>query len=62
VSVVDTTGAGDTFVGVLAASLALGRPWEEGMARAVAAASLCVTRPGAQASIPTAAEVDALLR
>jgi ribokinase len=62
VSVVDTTGAGDTFVGVLAASLALGRSWGEGMARAVAAASLCVTRPGAQASIPTAAEVDALLR
>ncbi|ATY12639.1 ribokinase [Amycolatopsis sp. AA4] len=57
VSPVDTTGAGDTFCGVLAAALAEGRPLREAAERAGAAAALAVTRPGAQSAVPTAAEV-----
>jgi ribokinase len=61
---VDTTGAGDTFCGVLAARLA-GRPLTlEALAAAAragaAAAALAVGRPGAQDAVPAAAEVDAL--
>jgi len=59
VSSVDTTGAGDTFCGVLAAALAQGRSLREAAERAGAAAALAVTRPGAQAAVPTAAEVAA---
>ncbi|WP_409464271.1 ribokinase [Amycolatopsis sp. GA6-003] len=57
VSPVDTTGAGDTFCGVLAAALAEGRPLREAAERAGAAAALAVTRPGAQSAVPTVAEV-----
>ncbi|WP_290062560.1 ribokinase [Amycolatopsis solani] len=60
VDVVDTTGAGDTFCGVLAAALAHGHDVLEAARRAGAAAALAVTRPGAQAAVPTAAEVAAL--
>ena len=55
---VDTTGAGDTFVGVLAASLAAGLPMRESLERSVAAGSLAVERAGATTSIPTRVEVD----
>jgi len=54
---VDTTAAGDTFTGVLAACLAAGRPIEHALKYACAAASLAVERPGAIVSIPTAAEI-----
>jgi ribokinase len=54
----DTTGAGDTLTGVLAASLAQGDGLRDSVRRAVAAATLAVTRPGARAGMPTAAEVD----
>jgi len=57
VRVVDTTGAGDTFTGALVAGLAAGAAWPAAIARATAAAALCVGRAGAQASIPTLAEV-----
>lgn len=57
VEVVDTTGAGDTFTGYLAAGLATGVPLDQCLAQAVAAASLACTRPGAQPAIPTARQV-----
>lgn len=58
----DSTAAGDTFCGVLAASLAQGDPWPLALRRASAAAALACTRLGAQASIPDVAEVDTLLQ
>ena len=59
--VVDTTGAGDTFTGVLAAALAAGADLDSACGRAVVAGALAVERAGAVPSIPTAAEVDARL-
>lgn len=59
VTAVDTTGAGDTFVGVLAAGLAQGLPANEALHRGQAAAAIAVTRRGAQSSMPTLAEVVA---
>jgi ribokinase len=58
---VDTTGAGDTLTGVLAASLAQGYELRAGLRRAMAAAALTVTRPGARGGMPTAAAIDELL-
>ncbi len=57
----DTTGAGDTLTGVLAASLAQGRDLPTAVRRAVAAAGLAVARDGARAGMPTAAQIDRLL-
>jgi ribokinase len=59
ISPVDTTAAGDCFVGVLAAALDRGAALDQAMRRATAAAALCCTRAGSQSSIPTAAETDA---
>jgi len=61
VTPVDTVGAGDTFCGYLAAGLAEGRPLAEAMRRAAAAGSLACLKPGAQPSIPFAADVAAAL-
>ena len=58
VDVVDTTGAGDTFTGYLAAGLATGAPLDQCLTQAVAAASLACTRPGAQSAIPTARQIS----
>jgi ribokinase len=58
VPVVDTTGAGDTFCGVLAARLAQGETMPRALAVAVLAAGLSVQRLGAAASMPTRAEVE----
>ena len=55
---VDTTGAGDTFAGVLAAALAAGRPLADAARHASAAGSLACTRPGAQSSQPDRAEIE----
>jgi len=55
---VDTTGAGDAFCGVLAASLAAGRDLSTAIRRGVVAGGLAATRPGAQSSLPTHAEIE----
>ncbi|MFE2329601.1 ribokinase [Streptomyces sp. NPDC059385] len=60
VRAVDTTAAGDTFVGALAVALGEGRPVPEALRWASHAAALSVQRPGAQDSMPTRAETDAL--
>ena len=57
VVVVDTTGAGDCFVGALAAELARGKPIRAALEFANAAASLCVQRMGAGPAMPTLDEV-----
>jgi ribokinase len=61
VKAVDTTGAGDCFVGALAAQLAGGKPIRDALNYANAAASICVQRMGAAPSMPTAAEVAAII-
>lgn len=61
VKAVDTTGAGDCFVGALASRLANGTAIRNALEYANAAASICVQRMGAAPSMPTAAEVAALL-
>ncbi|SFI36719.1 ribokinase [Bradyrhizobium sp. cf659] len=61
VKAVDTTGAGDCFVGALAAQLADEIPLRTALAFANAAASISVQRMGAGPSMPTAAEVMAVL-
>jgi ribokinase len=62
VEALDTTGAGDCFVGAVAAQLAGGKSIREALHYANAAASICVQRMGAAPSMPTAAEVEAVLR
>ncbi|WP_152190825.1 ribokinase [Georgenia satyanarayanai] len=62
VAPVDTTGAGDTFCGVLAAALAGGAPLTDAARLAAAAGALATTAPGAQESVPTAAAVADLAR
>lgn len=59
VEAIDTTGAGDCFCGALADALARGEPLEDAVRFAVRAASLSTTRAGAQASMPTRAELSA---
>ncbi|MER6345587.1 ribokinase [Streptomyces sp. NPDC001595] len=59
VTAVDTTGAGDTFVGALAVALGEGRPMPEALRWAGAAAALSVQREGASASMPTRPEIEA---
>jgi len=52
VQAVDTTAAGDTFIGAVAAALCEGQALDAAIALGQAASALCVTRLGAQASIP----------
>jgi len=61
VTPVDTTGAGDTFCGALCARLAAGDELEAALRVASAAAALSTTKAGAVPSIPTRAEIDALM-
>lgn len=58
---VDTTGAGDTFCGAFAGELARGAALVDALTYGVWAASISVTRPGAQASIPSRDEVLAAM-
>ena len=62
VEAADGTAAGDAFTACLLVSLLEGRPREEALVRACAADALAASRPGAQPSLPTAAEVDEILR
>ena len=62
VTPVDTTGAGDAFIGSLAVFLAEGQPLAEAVRMANAVAALSVTRIGTQTSFPKRAEVEAFLR
>jgi ribokinase len=62
VEAVDTTGAGDCFVGAVAAQLAGGNSIENALNYGNAAASICVQRMGAAPSMPSAAEVNAAMR
>lgn len=61
VRAVDGTAAGDAFTACLVVSRLEGREWEEGLRRACAAGAFSASRPGAQPSLPTADEVDAML-
>jgi len=60
VCAVDSSGAGDTFCGVLAALLASGSQAAPAIAAAQQAAALTVARPGAYAALPSAAELRSL--
>lgn len=62
ITVIDTTGAGDTFVGYMAAELDCGHNAIEAARRASAAAALACTKEGAQIGIPYASEVDAVMQ
>ncbi len=59
VKAVDTTAAGDTFIGALASAVTGGMPLREAVDFAQRASAICVTRKGASAAIPTAEEVKA---
>ncbi|SIO49340.1 ribokinase [Rhodovulum sp. ES.010] len=61
VTPVDTTGAGDCFIGSLAAALDSGAVPRDALRYAAAAAALQVTRPGAADAMPDRAEVEAFL-
>jgi ribokinase len=61
VKAADTTSAGDTFCGALVAELGGGRNLNEALEFAAAAAAICVTRMGAQPSIPSEKEVREFL-
>jgi ribokinase len=61
VEVVDTTAAGDTFIGAFAAKYIAGEELEESLRYATAASALAVSAAGAQSSIPTEEQVRAFL-
>ena len=60
VDVVDTTGAGDAFVGALAAKLADDAPLRDAVAYAARAGAAAVTKEGAQGALPTPETVETL--
>ncbi len=59
---IDSTAAGDCFNGALVTALGEGMPLEDAVAFANCAASLSITRSGAQASMPSRGEVEELMR
>ena len=59
---VDTVAAGDAFNGALAVALAEGNPLARAVRFAAAAGALAVTKSGAQDSMPTRQEVEALIQ
>ncbi len=62
VDAVDGTAAGDAFTACLLVSLLEEREVDDALRRACAAGALAASRAGAQPSLPTAAEIDAILR
>jgi ribokinase len=62
VEAVDGTAAGDAFTAGLVVSHLEGRPWDEALRRACAAGAIAASRFGAQPSLPSTDEVDAILR
>ena len=62
VEAVDTVAAGDAFGGALGVALAEGRDLAAAIRFASAAGAVAVTRPGAQAAMPSRDEVESLLR
>lgn len=61
VKAADTTAAGDVFNGALAVEITSGKDWKEAIATACKAASVSVTRMGAQASMPYRRELERAL-
>jgi ribokinase len=61
VNAIDTTAAGDAFVGTIAAELSFGNTLDYAVARAAKCAAITVTRKGAQQSIPTKKEIDSFI-
>lgn len=61
VEAVDTTAAGDTFIGFTLAALTQGSTVDQAMRQGAAASALCVTRMGASPSIPSLSEVNHFL-
>ncbi len=62
VNALDTTAVVDTFCGAIAARLSKGEKWDDVLTFASAAAAICVTRMGAQPSVPSDKEVLDFLR
>ena len=62
VAAIDTTAAGDCFMGVLAAGFDRGLALADALRRAAVAAALACTRHGSQGSLPLAAETDAAMQ
>ncbi len=62
VDAIDTTAAGDTFCGAIAAEIGKGHNWQEALIFASAASAICVTKMGAQPSIPSEQEVNTFLK
>jgi len=58
---IDTVGAGDSFCGALVVALLAGQSVASALKWACAAGALATTKPGAQPSLPTAAEIDRVL-
>jgi ribokinase len=61
VGALDGTAAGDAFTACLVVSRLEGREWDEALERACAAGAVAASRRGAQPSLPTRAEIDAVL-
>lgn len=61
VNVIDTTAAGDAFVGAFATAIGRGLPAPAALQRAAAAGALATTVPGARPSLPRATAIDALI-
>jgi ribokinase len=62
VEVIDTVAAGDACNGAMAAALAIGKPLESAVVDGNAAGALATTKHGAQAAMPTAVEIETLVR